>query len=136
MRKPHRWLYHFLVLVLAQTELQQAVELLQKGDYPAAILRLRKLTAAAPSSAPALKLLAKALLLGGDRLEPEGLLRRLTEPEEHFLVTADGLGVVVRGFAKGKLRRLADETVRVTGRFGFDAAGGTYIEADGVAPVQ
>ena len=70
------------------------------------------------------------------RVSTEGVLRRVQEPEEHFVVTADGLGIVVRGYSAEALRALDGRTVAVTGRFGFDQPNGVYIEADTVTPLQ
>lgn len=67
-----------------------------------------------------------------ERVETTGVLRRVQEPEEHFLVTEDGLGVLVRGYPASALRALAGHTVTVSGRFGYDATEGTYIEAETV----
>ncbi len=65
-----------------------------------------------------------------ERVETTGVLRRVREPEEHFLVTEEGLGVLVRGYPASALRTLAGRTVTVSGRFGYDATDGTYIEAE------
>lgn len=51
---------------------------LQLGDYSAAVTHLRIAFQAGPSNIAALKLLAKALLLSGQRLEVEPLLQQLT----------------------------------------------------------
>ena len=64
-----------------------------------------------------------------------GVLRFLHDPNDHFVVTADGLGIIVR-FDEGALRPLADLTVRVTGRFGYDADTGTYIDAQSVTAAE
>jgi len=64
----------------------------------------------------------------GRQVSTEGTMRRLDEPEEHFVVVADGLAVVVRGYPARDLRRLDEQAVAVTGRFGFDEDG-TFIEA-------
>ncbi len=71
----------------------------------------------------------------GQRISTEGVLRRVEKPEEHFLVTAEGLGIVVRGYGVEALRRLDGQTVKVDGRFGLDAATGVYIEAERVTPL-
>ncbi|HEU4760096.1 MAG TPA: hypothetical protein VFT91_08975 [Dehalococcoidia bacterium] len=68
----------------------------------------------------------------GERVTAEGVLRRFTDPEEEFVLTESGLGVVVRGFNVQALRRLDGQKVTVTGRFGFDSKNGTYIKADSV----
>ena len=70
------------------------------------------------------------------RVTTRGVLRLLGDPQEHYLVTSDGLGVAVRGYDREALRALVEQEVTVTGRFGFDQANGTYIEADSVIPVQ
>ncbi len=72
----------------------------------------------------------------GQRVSTEGVLRRIQEPEEHFLVTADGLGVVVRGYSADVLRALDGKTVAVVGRFAFDPPNGIYIQAETVTPLQ
>jgi len=51
---------------------------LQLADYPAAVTHLRIASKAVPDNAATLKLLAKALLLSGQRLEVESLLQQLT----------------------------------------------------------
>ena len=68
-----------------------------------------------------------------ERVSTTGVLRFLHEPNDHFVVTADGLGVIVRGYDEQALRALAGQAVTVTGRFGFDAETGTYIDAESVA---
>ncbi len=68
----------------------------------------------------------------GERVTAAGVLRRLTEPEEHFVLTDGGLGVVVQGFNAKALRLLDGENVTVTGRFGFDSENGTYIDTESV----
>ena len=71
-----------------------------------------------------------------ERVATTGVLRLLHEPNDHFLVTADGLGVIVRGYDEEALRALDGQTVTVTGRFGFDRETGTYIDAESVTAVQ
>ncbi len=71
-----------------------------------------------------------------ERVATSGVLRLVQEPTEHFLITADGLGIIVRGYDIRELRKLVEQEVTVTGRFGFDAVDGTYIEADSVTPIQ
>ena len=68
-----------------------------------------------------------------ERVTTTGVLRFLHEPDDHFIVTADGLGVIVRDYDEGALRALDGRAVTVTGRFGFDAETGTYIDAENVA---
>ena len=70
-----------------------------------------------------------------ERVATTGVLRFLHEPDDHFVVTADGLGVIVR-FDEATLRPLDGLTVRVTGRFGYDADTGTYIDAQSVAATE
>jgi len=63
-----------------------------------------------------------------------GILRRVLEPQEHFLVTASGLGILIRGYDPSALRPLDGRSVTVAGRFGYNGSEGTYIEAESVAP--
>ena len=67
-----------------------------------------------------------------ERVSTTGVLRFLHEPDDHFVVTADGLGVIVRGYDEEALRALAGQAVAVTGRFGFDEETGAYIDAERV----
>ena len=67
-----------------------------------------------------------------ERVVATGVLRLIHEPNDHFLVTAGGLGVIVRGFDEDVLRALDGQTVTVTGRFGYGAETGTYIDAESV----
>ena len=71
-----------------------------------------------------------------ERVATTGVLRFLHEPDDHFIVTADGLGVIVRGYDEEALRALDGQTVTVTGRFGFDRETGTYIDAESVARAE
>ena len=71
-----------------------------------------------------------------ERVVTKGVLRFLHEPNDHFVVTADGLGVIVRGYDEGLLRALDGQEVTVTGRFGFDRETGTYIDAESVTAAQ
>jgi len=71
-----------------------------------------------------------------ERVATTGVLRFLHEPGDHFVVTADGLGVIVRGYDEQALRALDGQTVTVTGRFGFDKETGTYIDAESVTAAQ
>lgn len=71
-----------------------------------------------------------------ERVTTSGVLRLFQEPAEHFLVTADGLGIIVRGYDERALLELVGRAVTVTGRFGFDEADGTYIEADSVTVAE
>ena len=66
-----------------------------------------------------------------ERVSTTGVLRFLHEPDDHFAVTADGLAIVLRGYAEEALRAMAGQEVTVTGRFGFDEDG-TYIDAESV----
>jgi hypothetical protein len=70
------------------------------------------------------------------RVETTGVLRLTEEPAPHFLVTAQGLGIVVRDYDEGELRALDGRIVTVIGRFGFDEAAGTFIETDSVTPAR
>ena len=67
-----------------------------------------------------------------ERVVTMGVLRLLHEPADHFLVTAEGLGVIVRGHDEAALLALDGQAVTVTGRFGYDAKTGTYIDAESV----
>ena len=67
-----------------------------------------------------------------ERIVTTGVLRLIHEPDDHFLVTADGLGVVIRGYDETALRALDGQAVTVTGRFAYDADTGTYIDAESV----
>ncbi|MDP2674723.1 MAG: hypothetical protein Q8Q00_07430 [Dehalococcoidia bacterium] len=67
-----------------------------------------------------------------ERVVATGVLRLIHEPNDHFLVTEEGLGVIVRGYDEGALRALDGQAVTVTGRFGFDGETGTYIDAESV----
>jgi len=71
-----------------------------------------------------------------ERIVTTGVLRFLHKPNDHFVVTAEGLGVIVRGYDEAALRALAGETVTVTGRFGYDGETGTYIDAESVTTDQ
>ena len=71
-----------------------------------------------------------------ERIVTTGILRLVHEPNDHFLVTADGLGVIVRGHDAAILRALDGKAVTVTGRFGYDPDTGTYIDAESVTPAQ
>ena len=71
-----------------------------------------------------------------ERIVTTGVLRLIHEPNDHFLVTADGLGVIVRGHDEAVLRALDGQAVTVTGRFGFDEGTGTYIDAESVTAAQ
>jgi len=68
-----------------------------------------------------------------ERVSTTGVLRFLHEPNDHFVVTAEGLGVIVRGYDEAALRALDGQSVTVTGRFGFDDKNGTYIDAESVS---
>ena len=67
-----------------------------------------------------------------ERVATTGVLRFLHEPDDHFVVTADGLGVIIRDYDEEALRALDAQAVTVTGRFGFDRQTGTYIDAESV----
>ena len=70
------------------------------------------------------------------RVSTEGVLRRIEEPKEHFVITADGLGIVIRRYDLRELRRLEGRTVRVNGRAGFDEATGVFIDAESVVSLK
>jgi len=67
-----------------------------------------------------------------ERVVTIGVLRLSHEPNDHFLVTEEGLGVIVRSYNAAALRALDGQRVTVTGRFGFDGETGTYIDAERV----
>jgi hypothetical protein len=75
-------------------------------------------------------------IYGGSLVSTGGVLRFLTEPEDHFVVTDEGLGIVIRGYDEDELRRLRGRTVTVIGRFDFDEPNGVYIVPDLVTPRQ
>lgn len=120
-----RLLIYAWILVLAVFVLAAAF-LLQAGGKPSA--------AAMPVSVHDLSVAPQAH--AEERIVTTGVLRFLHEPDDHFLVTADGLGVIVRGYDEQALRALDGQTVTVTGRFGFDAETGAYIDAESVTPAE
>jgi len=67
-----------------------------------------------------------------ERVATSGVLRFLHEPQDHFVLTADGLGIVIRGYDEGELRALEGHRVTVTGRFGVDEHDDAYIDAESV----
>ena len=116
-----RFLIYLCILVLAVFVLAAAF-LLQTGGESS--------SAAMPVSVHDLSVAPQAH--DDERVVATGVLRLLHEPDDHFVVTADGLGVIVRGYDEAVLRALDGQTVTVTGRFGFDEETGTYIDAESV----
>jgi hypothetical protein len=72
----------------------------------------------------------------GERVTTTGVLRLALEPREQYLVTADGLGVLILGYDEDALRELDGRTVTVIGRFGHNERDGVYIEADSVTEIR
>ena len=70
----------------------------------------------------------------GERVTTVGLLRRLQEPEEHFVVEEEELRVAIIGYDREALLELEGQTVTVTGRFDFKEGTGRLIQADSVTP--
>jgi len=118
-----RALIYLSILVLAVFVLAAAF-LLQTGDESLSS------PAAVPVSVHDLSVAPQAH--AAERVVTTGVLRLIHEPDDHFLVTADGLGVIVRGHDEAVLRALDGQAVTVTGRFGFDEKTGTYIDAESV----
>jgi hypothetical protein len=121
-----RLLIYLCILVLAVFVLAAAFLLRTGGESSS--------SAAMPISVHDLSVAPEAH--AAERIVTTGVLRFLHEPDDHFVVTADGLGVIVRGYDEAALRPLAGETVTVTGRFGYDAETGTYIDAESVTTGQ
>jgi hypothetical protein len=119
-----RFLIYLCILVLALFVLAAAL-LLQTGGESLSS------PSAAPVSVHDLSVAPEAH--AGERIVTTGVLRLVHEPNDHFLVTADGLGVVIRGYDEAALRPLDGQEVTVTGRFGYDADTGTYIDAESVS---
>ena len=116
-----RTLIYLSILVLAVFVLAAAF-LLQTGGQSS--------SAAMPVSVHDLSVAPQAH--DDERVVATGVLRLIHEPNDHFLVTEVGLGVIVRGYDEEVLRTLDGQTVTVTGRFGFSAETGTYIDAESV----
>ena len=116
-----RFLIYLCILVLAVFVLAAAF-LLQTGGGTS--------SAAMPVSVHDLSVAPQAH--DDERVVATGVLRLIHEPNDHFLVTEEGLGVIVRGYDEDVLRTLDGQTVTVTGRFGFSAETGTYIDAESV----
>ena len=116
-----RFLIYLCILVLAVFVLTAAF-LLQSGGGTS--------SAAMPVSVHDLSVAPQAH--DDERVVATGVLRLIHEPNDHFLVTEEGLGVIVRGYDDDVLRALDGQTVTVTGRFGYDADTGTYIDAESV----
>jgi len=117
-----RFLIYLCILVLALFVLAAAL-LLQTGGESLSS------PSATPVSVHDLSVAPQAH--AAERIVTTGVLRLIHEPDDHFLVTADGLGVIVR-FDEAALRALDGQAVTVTGRFGYDADTGTYIDAESV----
>ena len=116
-----RFLIYLCILVLAVFVLSAAF-LLQAGG--------KSSSAAMPVSVHDLSVAPEAH--AAERIVTTGVLRFLHKPNDHFVVTADGLAVIVRGHDAAALRALDGQRVTVTGRFGFDGETGTYIDAERV----
>ncbi len=120
-----RLIVYSLILILAVFLLTTVFVLKRGGDPSAAVMQVSVHDLSMARRAHAQELVTT-----------RGVLRLVQEPAEHFLVTADGLGILVRGYDIRELRKLVEQEVTVTDRFGFDAVDGTYIEADSVTPIQ
>ncbi len=120
-----RFLIYLCILILAVFVLAAAF-LLQAGSEPS--------SGAMPVSVHDLSVAPQAH--AEESVATTGVLRLLHEPDDHFVVTADGFGVIVRGYDEEALRALDGQAVTVAGRFGFDEASGTFIEADSVTAAQ
>jgi hypothetical protein len=116
-----RFLIYLCILVLAVFVLAAAF-LLQTGGESS--------SAAMPVSVHDLSVAPQAH--DDERVVATGVLRLIHEPGDHFVVTADGLAVIVRGYDAAVLQALDGQRVTVTGRFGFDGETGTYIDAERV----
>ena len=75
-------------------------------------------------------------LYRGERVTTVGILRRLEEPDEHFVLEADELQVAVTGHDRGALLELEGRRVTVTGRFDIKQGTGRLIRADTVKPAR
>jgi hypothetical protein len=71
----------------------------------------------------------------GDRVTTSGVLRLALEPEEEFLLTADGLGILIVGYDEALLRPLDGRGATIVGRFGFTERDGVYIQAESVTEI-
>src|SRR4030066_114865 len=111
-----RFLVYACILVLAVFVLAVAFLLQASGKSSSGALPVSGHDLSGAPQAPA-----------EERVAPTGVLRFLHEPDDHFIVTADGLGVIVRGYDEDALRALDGQTGTVTGRFGFDEERGTSI---------
>jgi len=120
-----RTLIYLCILVLAVFVLTAAF-LLQTGDGSS--------SAAMPVSVHDLSVAPQAH--DDERVVATGVLRLVRDPNDHFLLTEEGLGVIVRGYDEAALRALDGQTVTVTGRFGFDGETGTYIDAESVTTAE
>ncbi len=120
-----RLIVYSLILVLAVFLLTTVFVLERGGDPSAAVVQVSVHDLSVAPQAHTQELVTT-----------RGVLRLIQEPTEHFLITADGLGITVRGYDIRELRKVVEQEVTVTGRFGFDAVNGTYIEADSITPIQ
>lgn len=72
----------------------------------------------------------------GHLVKTQGVLR-FEEAEQRYMLTADGLAVVVRGYSAVQLEGLVGRSVEVSGKVGFDNPEiGLYIDADAVTPLE
>ncbi len=71
----------------------------------------------------------------GAGVTTEGVLRPGNSGEE-FLVTADGLGIIVRSDSLDRLRELEGRKVRISGRFGVDEDAGVFIDAITIVEIE
>ncbi len=120
-----RFFVYSLILVLAAFVLTTSFILKGGGDPSAAVMQVSVHDLSVAPQAHAQELVTT-----------RGVLRLVQEPTEHFLITADGLAIIVRGYDIRELRKLVEQNVVVIGRFGFDAVNGTYIKADSITPIQ
>ena len=120
-----RLLIYLCILVLAVFVLSVAF-LLQDGGGTS--------SAAMPVSVHDLSVAPQAH--AEERVATTGVLRFLHEPDDHFVVTADGLAIIILGYDEAALRALGGQTVTVTGRFGFNRETVTYIDAESVTAAQ
>lgn len=73
----------------------------------------------------------------GQVVTTEGILRMSVEHGLREVTDETGLAILIRGNAGSEdLDRLQGSPVRVTGRFGFDAEHGIFIDAQAVVPVE
>ena len=120
-----RFLVYACILVLAVFVLAAAF-LLQTGG--------KSSSGAMPVSVHDLSVAPQAH--ADERVATTGVLRFLHEPDDHFVVTADGLAIIILGYDEAALRALDGQTVTVTGRFGFNRETVPYIDAESVTPAE